>query len=193
MSGELLQVVEELAVLWPRLQTVTGAPGAGQPSHKSRPPATLTVVALVMEVAGAAREGALDLAHQVHRDTVRNLQCVCTALQQQPDHDLVEWWTGAVLDWTRRARLVLGYDPALMRHVYGAACPHCGATMVDAQQDGQRVRIPAIGIAWDGAGDEWVVHNVHCLGCGNAWARGQDLDTLVLTILAHNTTREVMT
>jgi hypothetical protein len=140
-----------------------------------------------MEVTAAAKEGAQDLARNVYRDTPKNLMAIAAVLDRKPDADLDAWWFSAVVDWTHRARLILGYDPVLLRHVYGASCPYCSATTVHAPQDGQQVRIPAIGITWSGdEGDEWVVHNVHCHACGATWARGQDLDALVAVMLANN-------
>lgn len=178
--------VDGLVALWPRLALANGeVRGSGQPSHKSRPPATLAVVALVMDVTAAAREGADDLLGRMHATTPDNLLGVVYALGQRPDPDLIAWWTTAATDWTHRARVLLGEEPNLTRDVYGAQCPCCDAMFVVLATEGEHRLTPAIGVVWqEQATQQYEVHLVHCRACSATWARGEDLDQLVLIMLA---------
>lgn len=186
MTDVVTDAVAQLVALWPRLQTATGLRGAGQPSHKSRPPATLSVVSLVVDITLAAREGAQDLANHVDPDTPTNLELIAGALIERPDPDLVDWWTSATIEWTHRARIVLGIVRELPRWVHGARCPSCRAMVATHRQDGETWAIPAIGVTWAECGDDqWEVTALHCRACGGTWARGTDLDQLVVTMLAN--------
>jgi hypothetical protein len=190
--SDLMSAVLDLVHLWPRLQTATGGRGIGQPSHKSRPPATLSVVSLVMEVTAAAQESALDVAGHAYPDTTRNLLGIAEALTRNPIPDLVTWWTDAIREWTQRARTLLGLVPELPRWVHGGQCPYCLALVAIVNQDGESWVIPAIGVSWsERPGDEWEVHSLHCRACGVSWTRGQDLDQLVILMLS-NQSREVL-
>lgn len=169
--------------LWDRLSASSGRmpAGNGHPSAKSRPPATLTVVVLVMEVTVAARESAYDLAGRVEADVPGNLALVVQAIRGHPNtEDLGCWWSDALADWTARARLALGQTPSLIRAVYGATCPVCARTVARVRLNGETLRVPAIGIDWvDDGSDGFEVHSVHCRACGLSWLRGLDLDELI--------------
>lgn len=179
-AGGLLDAVGDLVELWPRLVTATGGRGIGQPSHKSRPPASLTVVTLVMDVTIASREGAQELARRIWPDTRDNLRAVAGVLTRVPDQDMIDWWTGAIIDWTGRARTVLGYQPELPRWVHGAQCPFCRATVAHSQQDGEAWVVPAIGVQWvEHSPEQWEVQAVHCRACGAQWTREINLHLLV--------------
>lgn len=182
--------------LWDRLSSASGQLGGrnGRPSAKSRPPATLTVVVLVMDVTAAAREGALDLTGRLGADVPGNLALVVDAVPRHPHRDdLTDWWAAALGDWTERARLALGQTPALLRAVYGAHCPVCAARTARVRVNGEALRVPAIGVDWADDGDEqYRVATVHCRACGVTWLRGLDLDELIDRMLLTNIGNEVL-
>lgn len=183
MTTELGLAIDGLAELWPKLTTATGVRGAGQPSHKSRPPATLSVVALVMEITTAAREGAEEVG-MTYRDPLRNLRVVEFTLRSESDTDLTQWWLESVHDWTRRARVLLGFEPVLPHQQYGAKCPYCSATVATIRDAGETWKVPAIGVTWaEQPFETWCVQSVFCRACGAEWTRGTDLDQLVSMML----------
>lgn len=183
-AAELVKSVIELDRLWPSLNTSVGSPGIGQPSHKSRPPATLSVVALVMEVSGAAIECVKELTGKFNREPMVNLRIIAAYLQRQPVVDLIEWWTAAVADWLRRARLLLGYQPVLPHQQYGAACPYCSMSVAVVHEAGEAWRVPAIGLTWiEHEYESWQLQSVYCRNCGAEWVRGIDLDQMVTAVL----------
>lgn len=181
----LALAVDTLVALWPRLAVASGeSKGNGHPSHKSRPPATLAVVALVMDVTVAAREGCLDLTGRAHASTPQNLLGVVHGLTEDPSEDQADWWTGAAIEWTHRARVLLGEEPNLTRDVYGARCPHCQSVFTVQRTEGEDRLTPAVGVIWrELQPDHWEVHMVHCRACSSTWARGEDLDYLVMIML----------
>lgn len=176
--------------LWDRLNRSSGqrASVAGDHSPKSKPPATLAVVALVIEISGAAREGADDLAGRVYPSVPSNLYAIVDALDLNPNDDLVSWWTEASDDWTQRARQVLGQTPNLMMRLHGARCPYCAATTFVKRQAGETWQLPAISVEWDQTQPigEYRVRALHCRACDARWLRGVELDNLVCDMLSRN-------
>jgi Zn-finger nucleic acid-binding protein len=196
--GALTRAIDSLvkpsaSSLWDHLTTTAGRPppGGGQRARKSRPPATLSIVALTMDISAAAREGACDLAGRARPDAPTNLRAIAEALSRRPDDDLTDWWTGAVVEWVHRARHVLGETPSLVRWVYGAACPFCRASVALVRHNAEVLSVPAIAVDWvegDDAevADEYRVIAVHCRACGVTWSRGGELDRLVEMMLRTN-------
>jgi len=200
VDGFILPTSPAERSLWERLSLASGTRplGTGSPVAKSRPPVTLAVVALVMDVTGAAREGAVDLSGRAVGDAAANLRAITGALAEGMDHgspdlDLIGWWTDAVMDWTSRARTVLGQGPTL-RALRGAECPHCGASIARVRQEGEWWLVPAIAVTWiETAGDDmFSVHALHCRGCGAEWLRGVDLDYLIRSMITTNISSETL-
>lgn len=179
--GDLVQAARVLGGLWLRLaQANNGAKGNGHPSPKSRPPASLAGVQLVLEVTGAAREGALELCAKTYRNVPDNLLHIATVLEEQDPYDLREWWTGALYEWTHRARVVLGEDPQLMRDIYGARCPECMTMFIMLKVAGEVRLTPTLGVIWreePNTGD-WTIFMVHCRSCAKTWHAGALVDSI---------------
>lgn len=173
--------IGRLDELWPLLSvSASSARGIGQPSHKSRPPATLSAVALAMEISAATAETVRELTQTFTREPMRNLRRIAAALRGRPNADLISWWSEAVADWVKRARELLGYQPILPHQQYGAACPNCHATVAVVREAGESWNVPAIGMTWtEQEFESWVIHSVYCRNCGIDWTRGVDLDRLL--------------
>jgi hypothetical protein len=177
--------------LWDRLSGATGVhvQGSGHPTAKSRPPATLACVALVIDITRAAREGAEDLAGRVFASVPSNLYAIVDALDLRPDDDLIDWWADSSNEWTNRARMILGQTPQLLASMHGAVCPYCRATTVRSKHQGEWWVIPAIHVQWDSSdtvAQEYQIHSVHCRACNARWSRGTELDALVDQVIRNN-------
>jgi len=176
--------------LWDALSTATGqhVAGSGHPTAKSRPPATLAGVALVIDITTAAREGADDLAGRIYANVPSNLYAIVDALSISPDDDLISWWTDASNEWATRARSILGQSSELTISLHGARCPYCGAVSVRQRQGGEWWVIPAIHIEWDITQTvaDYQVNSIVCRSCDARWLRGPELDRLAADALARN-------
>ena len=189
--------------LWEQLETSAmwrGGGSGGLGAFGSRPTISTGVVSLLIEIAEAATEGAVEHAGQSRGSVPGNLRAIAATLSSSTDVDQVDWWNTAVLKWVRAARHELKLDPNRPQWARGIACPDCGATTASTDQDGEKVRTPAIAITWTGPDDDnhhadtdWKVRAVECRMCSATWWRGPDLDRLVSDMLQANQTRETMT
>lgn len=182
--------LETLAGRWDQLDAATGSGTGGRSASGSRPPAKLSVVSLVSEVAAAAREGAEDLGRWVRRRVtahpIENLWLIHGALLAYPDDDLWSWWSDAVVDWDSRANAILAHST---ERLYGAVCPSCGGLWASLTQDGwTSVQVPAIEVVWDEVG----VRRVWCRNCYRLWERDDDLAELADRVLRTSATLETL-
>lgn len=188
--------------LWEQLETSAmwrGSGGGGNGAFGSRPTISTGVVSLVIDISTAASEGAQEHTGQTHKSVPGNLRAIAAALMGGNDYDQLDWWQQAIAKWARDARVELKLDPVRPKFARGIACPDCGATQATAEQDGQKVRTPAIAITWTGPDDDdhhpdtdWKVRAVECRVCDHTWWRGPDLDELVEQMLTANQTRETL-
>jgi hypothetical protein len=182
--------LETLADHWVQLDAATGSGAGGRSASGSRPPAKLSVVSLVSEVAAAAREGAEELGRLVRRrpgpHPIENLWLIHGALLAWPDDDQWSWWSDAVVDWDSRVSAILAHST---ERLYGAVCPNCGNLWARMTQDGwTSVRVPAIEVVWDGVG----VHRIWCRHCYRLWERDDNLSELADRVLRTSATLETL-
>lgn len=183
--------------LWDRLRVGAGyqSRDGGHPSAKSRPPASLSVVALVLDVTKAVQESALDLVGRLDVDTRDDLCNVLAEIDTRQDVDLIEWWTTSLNDWALRASQLLGHSRVLLRELRGAACPYCDRRTVRSRIDGEWVSKPSIIVDWDSddLNDVYTIHSLHCRSCNAQWLRGVELDELIASTMRANLTLAVLT
>lgn len=183
--------------LWDRLSAGASyhSRDGGHASPKSRPPATLSIVALVIEASTAVRETTLDLVGQLSGDLRVDLSLMLGELDSRCDDDLIDWWTSALDDWARRAGQMLGRSRTLLRELRGTSCPYCSARVARMRTDGEWWIRPAIVVDWDSddLDDVYQVHSLHCRSCDAQWLRGVELDELIARTMRANLTLAVLT
>jgi hypothetical protein len=183
--------------LWDRLSAGAGyqSRDGGHPSAKSRPPATLSVVALTIDVTTAVRESVLDLVGLPSASLRLDLSRVLGEIDSRQDLDLIEWWTTSLVVWSQRAAQLLGQSRVLLKELRGAACPYCSARVVRVRADGEDWIRPAIVVDWDSDDltDAHSVHSLHCRACDAQWLRGVELDELIARTMRANLTLAVLT
>lgn len=183
--------------LWDRLSSGAGYQSreGGHAVAKSRPPATLNAVALVIDATAAVRESALDLLGCSTGNVRGDLASVLGEIDTRNDGDLIDWWTGALNDWAMRASQLLGQSRVLLKELRGASCPYCSARVVRARIDGEWFIKPAIVVDWDtdDLADHHQVHSLHCRACDAQWLRGVELDELIARTMRANLTIAVLT
>lgn len=188
--------------LWEQLETsAMHTSGAGTGAFGSRPTISTGVVSLIIDISTAAAEGAVEHAGKSDRSVPANLLTIASKLMAGNDLDQLDWWNTALRKWAVKARAELKLNPTRPQYARGIACPDCGAKYAMSTNDeGEKVRTPAVAITWHGPDDEnhhpdtdWKVRAVECKVCGQVWWRGPDLDVLVEQMLTANTTKETMT
>jgi hypothetical protein len=183
--------------LWDRLSAGASyqSRDGGHASAKSRPPATLSLVALVIEASTAVRESTLDLVGTVTNDLRVDLSYLLGELDTRADDDLIDWWCSSLVDWTQRASQMLGRSRVLLRELRGAVCPYCSAQVVRTRVEREWFSRPAIVVDWDSdeLDDVYQVHSLHCRACDAQWLRGVELDELIARQMRANLALAVLT
>jgi hypothetical protein len=163
----------------------------------SRPVVSTGVVALVIEIADAATEGAVEHVGKTRGNTPDNIRAVTATIT---DKDQVDWWVQSLKRWAAACREVLQLDPPNSRSARKVTCPSCGeSTWFLKRAPKEYVRIPALAIVWQRppgddyhADSEWRVQSVDCRACNQSWERG-NLHMLMDQVKEYNLTRETMT
>lgn len=88
-----------------------------------------------------------NLQANVHRASVPPvaalLRAVAAAARDRADDGILDALTRSTRSWTDRIHAL--FAPAEgQQGVYGAVCPHCGATTVITDRDGEKIQTPAI-------------------------------------------------
>ncbi len=171
--------------------------GTGSAGGRARLPISTDVVNLLDTITRAVTTALTRHAPGQPRptltDAIRLLGTVIPA-------DLADTYAGHITEWTTEARAVLRLATPRPRWAPGATCPACGADTYTAEQDGEKVRRPALSVQWTDHTDrdtyrpdaDQYVRAVTCDVCQASWWRGPDLDVLVDQMLHANLTRETM-
>jgi RNase P subunit RPR2 len=177
--------------------------GSGGGAYGSRPTIATGVVSLIIDIATAAVEGAMEHAG-VNRKTVPgNLRAIAADLPNSTSdskQDQITWWVKSLHKWINAAKIELHTDPDLPRNLRGTQCPDCGADTVTTGEGTDKVRTSALTVVWTCTpGDQhkvtadWTIRAIECRACQGTWFRGTDLDALVDGMLNANHTRETLT